>query len=202
MRSAPGPSHIGALMRSFIPFTVRHARLIATTVAFGSLALSGCDRLDLLSPAQHIAKAKNDLLAKDPRAAEIELKNALQKEPKNAGARLLLAEAYLRDGRADRAPRSSSTRRSSSGPRPAATLLLRARAYAVQRQYGRVLKTLPSDVDWLAGSDRRPVRSPRRRAGRDRATDRSRGIVRRGARGPPGLRQRALRQGANRCRTR
>ena len=130
---------MGVFAVRFVPF--RHAHLVAATIAASAL-LSGCDKLDLSTPAQHIAKARADLVARNPKAAEIELKNALQKEPKNAAARLLLAEAYIAMQRGQGAE-VELDHAEQFGATPASTLLLRARAYAVQRQYGRVLKTLP-----------------------------------------------------------
>lgn len=59
-----------------------------------SLALSGCT--DKQAEAQaHLEKAASYLADDDPRAAVLELKSALQLDPKNADARLQLGRLYL-----------------------------------------------------------------------------------------------------------
>lgn len=107
--------------------------------------VAGCDQLDLKTPAQRIANARDDLTARNPKAAEIELKNALQKEPKNVEARLLLAETYLLMHRGQNAEVEIS-HAEQFGASSASTLLLRARAYVVERQFPRVLKEVPAVV--------------------------------------------------------
>jgi putative PEP-CTERM system TPR-repeat lipoprotein len=56
-------------------------------------ALSSCG--DRKSAADYIKAAEAHLASGDIRAATVELKNALQKEPKNTTARVLLGQAYL-----------------------------------------------------------------------------------------------------------
>ncbi|MEJ2327729.1 MAG: tetratricopeptide repeat protein, partial [Chromatiaceae bacterium] len=48
--------------------------------------------------ADSLAEARSYLASGDKKAAVIELKNALQQDPGNATARLLLGETYLRLG--------------------------------------------------------------------------------------------------------
>ena len=106
---------------------------------------AGCDQLDLKTPVQRIANARKDLAARNPKAAEIELKNALQKEPKNIEARLLMAEVYLAMHRGQSAEVEIG-HAEQFGASAASTLLLRARTYVVEHQYPRVLKEVPSIV--------------------------------------------------------
>lgn len=57
--------------------------------------LSGCDRLGTPTPEQHIQKARNLEGKGDLRSSIIELKNALEKNPNDAEARLLLGKIYV-----------------------------------------------------------------------------------------------------------
>ncbi|MEZ5559897.1 MAG: PEP-CTERM system TPR-repeat protein PrsT [Pseudomonadales bacterium] len=58
-------------------------------------SLGGCDST---TPQEHVARAEQNLATNDLRTAVIELKNALQKQPDLASARLLLGEAHARLG--------------------------------------------------------------------------------------------------------
>ena len=79
----------------------RLSRLSAAllSAAIATTLLVGCQD----SPSALLDKAKASIQQKDLKAAEIHLKNALQKEPDNADARALLAELYL----SNRDPRSA-----------------------------------------------------------------------------------------------
>ena len=57
--------------------------------------LSGCDRLGTPTPEQHIQKARSFEDKGDLRASIIELKNALEKNPNDTQARLLLGKVYV-----------------------------------------------------------------------------------------------------------
>src|SRR5574340_894959 len=71
----------------------RLRRLAALAVV---LALAGCGR----SESESIAAAKAQLAREDPAAATIELKNALEKNPRSAEARFLLGKVLLDSGSA------------------------------------------------------------------------------------------------------
>ena len=75
----------------------RHLRLfVCMTVAVALLApLAACTKDD---PAKYIASAKAYMAKRDYKAAEIEIKNALQREPDNGEARMLLATALIETG--------------------------------------------------------------------------------------------------------
>lgn len=62
-----------------------------------SLALAGCGRDDM-SAEQHLQKAKEFVGQGKPAEAQIELRNAIQKEPTNSEAYILQAEMYLKVG--------------------------------------------------------------------------------------------------------
>ena len=120
----------------------RRLRRVIPLVAL--VVAAGCGPLDRSTPAEHIAKARARLAVNDVRTAEIELKNALQKDPKNIQGRLLIADVYLAMNRGQDAEVELS-HAEQFGASPQATLLPRARAYVLQRQYSRVLKDIPSN---------------------------------------------------------
>ena len=60
-----------------------------------ALPVSGCDRIGRSTPEEYIQKARDFENKGDLRASIIELKNALQKSPDNAEARLLLGKIYI-----------------------------------------------------------------------------------------------------------
>lgn len=74
--------------------TLRHP-LLATCIAAIALTLAGCGGP---SDTELTASAKTLLASKDTKGAVIQLKNALQKNPQSAEARLLLGKALLESG--------------------------------------------------------------------------------------------------------
>jgi len=62
------------------------------------MSFPGCGRLSNYTDAEHVQRAKEFQGKNDIRSAVIELKNALQKNPKNAEARLVLGEIYVNQG--------------------------------------------------------------------------------------------------------
>lgn len=68
-------------------------RSLAVTALAAALALAGCSD----SPESMLGKAKESIAKKDPKAAEIHLKNLLQKSD-NAEARFLLGEIHMQGG--------------------------------------------------------------------------------------------------------
>ncbi len=136
-------------MHPFVPRIATHPtplgrHVLALAIVCTSL-VAGCDKFDLSSPAQHIEKARQRLDAKDPKSAEIELKNALQQDGRNMQARLLLGETYVLMHRGQAAEVEAS-HAEQFGAKPEETMLLRARSYVLQRQYSRVLKDLPEQL--------------------------------------------------------
>lgn len=74
--------------------TIHRLRPLVLALAF-TLPLAGCwDK----TPESRIETAKQALQKSDSRTAIIELKNALEKAPSNAEARLMLAQVYLSTG--------------------------------------------------------------------------------------------------------
>lgn len=77
----------------------KHPVALAIALAFAtSTALSGCDRPSNLTEQEHIQRAKDFEDKGNLKGSIIELKNAIQKNPDNPQARLLLGETYLKAG--------------------------------------------------------------------------------------------------------
>lgn len=62
------------------------------------LAVGGCGGFGGDTAQEHLARAAALLAKGDVRGSQIEIKNALQKEPENADARLMLGESYAQAG--------------------------------------------------------------------------------------------------------
>jgi putative PEP-CTERM system TPR-repeat lipoprotein len=117
----------------------RISRAVTCAIALVSLvALAGCGSKDASS---YVASAKKYLTNADYKAAIIQAKNALQAEPRNAAARLVLAEALLRGGDAPGA--EAEARKAIDGGAPADEAYpLLARALVAQGAYAKVMSEL------------------------------------------------------------
>lgn len=77
----------------------KHPIALAIALAFVSAAgFSGCGRTANLTELEHIQRAKDFEAKGDFKTSVIELKNAVQKNPDSAQARLLLGQIYLKTG--------------------------------------------------------------------------------------------------------
>jgi Flp pilus assembly protein TadD len=77
----------------------KHPVALAIALAFVSAAgFSGCDRTASLTEQERIQRAKDFEAKGDLKTSVIELKNAVQKNPDSAQARLLLGQIYLKTG--------------------------------------------------------------------------------------------------------
>ncbi len=77
----------------------QHPLALAFALAFAtSTALSGCDNTTNLTEQEHIERAKDFESQGNLKTSIIELKNAVQKNPDSAQARLLLGQIYLKTG--------------------------------------------------------------------------------------------------------
>lgn len=134
------------MARIHFPLKLLPSNLISTLTALFLIgSLSACDRLDRLTPAEHVQHAKSELVAGRPQSAAIELKNVLQKDGKNVEARLALADVFLAAGRGPEAE-AETTRAEQFGATRDSTQVRRGRAYLLQSQYGRVLKEIPANI--------------------------------------------------------
>jgi putative PEP-CTERM system TPR-repeat lipoprotein len=117
---------------------------IAMAVALAlttSLSLSGCDRTSSLTEQEHIQRAK-DLDDKGKlKESVIELKNAIQKNPDSAQARLLLGEIYLRLGLGNEAEKELS-RAEKLGVNPETIKLQLGKAWLLTGEYKRVIEEI------------------------------------------------------------
>lgn len=82
------------------PNAMIHGRVMLLLMV--SLALAACGKTEV-SDTEHVSQAKQYQSSGDFKASFIELKNALQKNPNNSEARLLLGELYLKIGDGDAA---------------------------------------------------------------------------------------------------
>lgn len=77
-----------------------HKRIMLSLLAF--LFFVACGKVDF-SDTERVSRAKNHQASGDYKASLIELKNALQQNPKNSDARLLLGELYVKVGNGEAA---------------------------------------------------------------------------------------------------
>jgi cytochrome c-type biogenesis protein CcmH/NrfG len=105
------------------------------------LSLVGCDKLRSYSDAEHVQRAKDFQEKGNVTAAIIELRNALQKNPKNPEARWLLGDAYTSQGFGKEAEKELLQAQELGLKREALKVSL-GMALLEQREYGRVLKEI------------------------------------------------------------
>lgn len=106
--------------------------------------LAGCDRLTSRSDGDYVQRANVLRAEGKSTAAIIELKNALQQNPRNAEARLMLAELYLTKGFGKDAE-SEILRARDLGVSKEATRVPLGKALLLQREYKRVLSEIGAD---------------------------------------------------------
>jgi putative PEP-CTERM system TPR-repeat lipoprotein len=77
----------------------KHPIALAIALSFATSAtLSACDSASRLTPEEHVQRAKDYESKGELISAVIELKNAVEKNPQNAQARLLLGQIYIEMG--------------------------------------------------------------------------------------------------------
>lgn len=116
------------------------ALAIALALA-ASVPLSGCERVSNLTEQEHIQRAKDFEDKGNLKEGVIELKNAIQKNPDSAQARLLLGEIYLRLGQGDEAEKEFS-RAEKLGVNPESIKLQLGKAWLLMGEYKRVLQEI------------------------------------------------------------
>lgn len=120
----------------------QHPIAIALALIFATTApLSGCDRASNLTEQEHIQRAKDFEDNGDLKGGVIELKNAIQKNPDSAQARLLLGQIYLKLGHGDEAEKELS-RAEKLGVNPESIKLQLGKAWLLMGEYNRVLEEI------------------------------------------------------------
>jgi putative PEP-CTERM system TPR-repeat lipoprotein len=120
----------------------KHSVALAIALAFAtSAALSGCDRTSNLTEQEHIQRAKDFEDKGNLKVGVIELKNALQKNPDSAQARLLLGQIYLKLGQGDEAEKEFS-RAGELGVNQESIKLQLGKAWLLMGEYKRVLEEI------------------------------------------------------------
>lgn len=121
--------------------TKRRGWLAASALA-GLLMLGACDPRGSASVEQLLKQAEEHRTAGNLRASVIELKNALQKDPQNGRARMMLGQAFIDLG--DSASAEIELRRANElGIEPQKTMLLLAEARLMQGRFDQMLRDFP-----------------------------------------------------------
>lgn len=109
------------------------------------LAMCGMGAVPMaVTAGDYVAQARELLQSGDPRAAMIQLKNALQDDPKNAQARLLLGQIYLRAGNGEAAEKELRHARAAGMPAES-WIADMGRAYLLQGRFQDVLDEIKAD---------------------------------------------------------
>jgi cytochrome c-type biogenesis protein CcmH/NrfG len=117
----------------------QHPIALAIALALAmSATLSGCDSTSNLTEQEHIERAKDLEDKGDLKEGVIELKNAIQKNPDSAQARMLLGEIYLRLGQGDEAEKEFA-RAEKLGVNAETIKLLLGKAWLLMGENQRVL---------------------------------------------------------------
>lgn len=129
-------------MKSWFLWWIRTAVLIALAVA-----VAGCDGIDPQSETERIFAAQIDADQGDFRTAQITLKGLLQDNPRNASARVLLGEIYIKLG-LGAAAEKEILRAQDLGVPAAALAVNLADAFLLQGKFDAVtVLAWPMDVD-------------------------------------------------------
>lgn len=113
------------------------ALVIALTLAI-SVACSGCDSTSKITEQEHIQRAKDFESKDDLKSSILELKNAIQKNPSSAQARLLLGQIYVKSH--DGQSAEKELRRAwELGVSPEMLVPLLGDALLLQKEYKKIL---------------------------------------------------------------
>lgn len=121
---------------------IKRPLILAFAVAgIALITLPGCDRTALLTEQEHIQRAKDSEMGGDLKTSIIELKNAIQKNPDSAQARLMLGQVYLKTGQGAEAEKELSLAKRLGVSENSIKPLL-AEALLRQRDYQRLFKEI------------------------------------------------------------
>ena len=104
-----------------------------------AVSVVACDSTSKLTDVEHIARARELRQKGDEKGAVIEIRNALQKNPKSVDARIMLAETYLKQGSGKQAQNELEIAMQ-RGASAARLKLPMARAYLLQSDFGAAAK--------------------------------------------------------------
>ncbi|MCA1979381.1 MAG: PEP-CTERM system TPR-repeat protein PrsT [Thiobacillus sp.] len=110
-------------------------------------AMPGCDSNAKLTAEEHIQRAKDFEGKNEHKSATIELKNAVEKAPSNAEARLLLGQLYVQSGQGEAAEKELLRARA-LGVRAETILPLLGTALIQQGAFQKVLNDIPPQPDF------------------------------------------------------
>ena len=118
----------------------KHPIALAIALVFAtSAALSGCDRTSNLTEQEHIQRAKDFEDKGNLKASVVELKNALQKNPGNAQARLLLGQIYIKINEGEQAEKELRKALELGAGKESVNISL-GQALLLQHEYKRALQ--------------------------------------------------------------
>jgi putative PEP-CTERM system TPR-repeat lipoprotein len=122
----------------------RFRRVLAAALACGVLAVGACDPTGNASVEELLKRAQSRRAAGELNATVIELKNVLQKDARNATARLLLGEAFIDLGDSQSAEIELNRAIELGAPTSRAAFLL-AEVAILQGRFDQVLRDHPID---------------------------------------------------------
>lgn len=129
----------------------KHPIALAIALAFATpVTLSACDSTSRLTPEEHVQRAKDYESKGELISAIIELKNAVEKNPQNSQARLLLGKIYVESGDGVAAEKELNIAQK-QGVIAAGVAVPLANALLLQGRHKDVLEKL-SDVTGLSAS--------------------------------------------------
>jgi putative PEP-CTERM system TPR-repeat lipoprotein len=136
---------------------LKQAGLIALLALAAVASYYYLDRQAHFSEKVHLARAEAFLKGEQLQAAVIELKNAMQANPRNQQTRLSLADTYLKQGLGAEAEEQLDLARK-SGAAPGVLALPLAEAMLLQQKYDKVLQEIRPDAPELANKRRQAMR--------------------------------------------
>jgi len=123
---------------------IKIAGLVAALAVLAAAALFFWNRQSHFSERESLTRAQAFMAAGQLQAATIELKNALQANPRNTQTRLSLARLFLNQGMGAEAEEQLNRARELGADKKFATLPL-AEALVLQRKYDKVLQEIKPD---------------------------------------------------------
>ena len=144
-RAANTPGFPERMRRRFRSTSSRRREPIFAVAALLAALLSACDGSSDGNAEQLIERAGQHLASGDRNAAVIELKNAIQRDPSSAPARMMLAQIYL-DGGDGTSAEAELVKAQAAGAKGTNLELLLVRSRLVSGAYQAVIDQVPADL--------------------------------------------------------